>query len=580
MANLTTNHPAIGAIAAFSAWCAAICALASCGTDEKAAAAAAAAGPTSLRTAQEPLPQSCTDKVVACWDTEVKKNGALPPVAGAVTLPFQAAGFVLDADGNRLTWAEFAASPTAPRSEISVVWGLCKVGATGNSGCTAGTASYTATGAKILDATGQPIARIGLGLPVLRKALKFHSADKDPTLLAPLEQPFKIDVAVAKLALAAAKPATRRLVVFNAYGPQVGLSADPLVAAATKLGIFDSIEVIDFVRLDDVVAVLPTLTPLDAVVWIGAGVQEKFTDKSEKPLGITVSHGVFGDALVYGKTLGNLLSAPPLGGPGLVILAGSNTLAVPYFADKSTLGAVLNGAPGRATVGFGGKVTPEQALTATAALLTKLAGGSDLQAAMDGMGQPVLSPMDSKTRAKWLFPGKKAAFWGGKAPSKASMTLHISMDPPSCTFAIDPCDLPGWLAAYAQNPIAPEKLTASHATFICQSLVFDGPYFSCQAKDASSTADFSLQGAMRGHGVGDRFWLVAQGTANRKFKQMFVVAEGAIENVDVGGGKTTMQFRGIADAGPYVDQDGNCCAVGSPKVATIKNEPGVFEIWP
>lgn len=555
----------------------ALLALSHCGSEPESSAAAAATGPTSLRTAQEPLPQACTDKITACWATEVSKNAALGTVAAAIAQPFQAAGFVTDADGNRLVWAEFAPSPTAARADIAVAWGLCKQG---NTACTAGTASYTPTGAKIVDANGKDVARIGIGLPVLRKAIKFHSPDKDPSLLAPLTQGNKLDAASAKAILQTVKPATRRMVILNAYGPQVGCSADSLVAAASKTGLFDSVEVIDFARIDDVVAILPALTPLDAVVWIGAGVQEKFTDKPEKPLGMTVSRGVFGDTLVHGKTLTAMLDAPPLGGPGLIVLAGSNTLATGYFSDKSTLGDALDGQPSRAVVGFGGKVTPDQALGAAATLLIKLAAGVDLEAALAATGQPVLSPMDKAARSKWLWAPKKAAFWGGKPPSKAAMTLHVSMDPPVCADPIDPCDLTSWKDAVVQNKVPSDKVTASQASFICNGLKFDGPFFSCQAKDDNSKADFTLQGVMRGHAIGDRFWVTAHGSANMKYRQMLVIGEGTIASSDAGGGKTSLPFKGIAAASPYIDQDGNCCAVGSPMLTTIKNEPGIIEIWP
>lgn len=538
---------------------------------------AAATGPTSARTLQEPLPATCADKVTVCWDSEVKKNTKLSALAGAVTKPLQAAGAIQDGDQNRLVWAEFADSADAPRNAVNVLWGLCKVD---GSGCSAGTASYTDTGAQISDDAGKAVARIGIGLPVLRKQLKFHAPDKDPTLLAPLTQGFKLDPAEAKANLGKVKAKTRRMVILNAYGPQVGLPVTPLADAAKKLGLFDSVEVVDFARMDDATAVLPTLTGLDVLVWVGAGVVEKFTDKPEKPLGITVSRGVFGDQLVYGKSLGTLLGAPPLGGPGLVVLAGSSTLASDYYTDKSTVGEGLFASGSRALVGFGGRVSPDDALTAVSKLLGSLAGGANLDAAMAAAGQPLLSPMDKTLRQKWLLPGKNAAFWGAKPPSKASMTIQVKMDPPFCTYPIDPCDRASYNSAYEQNKIPAESLTAGHATFVCPELQISGPYISCAAKDANSGADFSLTGVLRGRGKGDKFWLFLQGTANGKYKQMTVVAEGAFEDLDEGGGKTTLRYRGIGAAGPYMDQDNNCCTAGAPALTTIKNEPGTLELWP
>jgi len=548
-----------------------------CGSDPAPPSAAAVAAPSAPRTLQEPIAQACTDKITVCWDAEVKKNAALGPLAAAVTKPFQAAGAIEDGDSNRLVWAEFAPTPDAARADIAVVWGLCKKD---GSGCSAGTAVYTPTGAAITDAAGKAVDRIGVGLPVLRKQLKAHAPDKDPTLLAPLSQSIKVDAALARLALQKVKAKTRRLVIFNAYGAQVGLSAAPVAAAANAAGVFDSVEVIEFARVSDLSSTLPSLTAIDAVVWIGASVQEIFSDKSAKPLGLTVSRGVFGDQMIYGKTLPGLLDNPPLGGPGLVVLVASNALSADYMTDATTIGHALNAAPARAVVGFGGKVAAADALDATAAFLKALCSGSALDAAMAASPLPLLTAVDKATRPKWLWPGKRSAFWGAKAPSKAAMTLPVRMDPPYCTYPITPCTTQTWKTEYDSNKIPADQLTAGHATFNCPSLEFDGPFFSCATKDANSSADFSVVGVMRGRGAGDRFWIAIDGTANTKYKQMFVVGEGLLDKTDQGGGKSSTPFSGLAAAAAYVDESNNCCAAGGPALTTIKGEPGLIEIWP
>lgn len=567
---LQTAAPARIALATVAAL-----ALGACGSDE-APPAAAATGPTSLRTHQEALPKACEAKVTVCWDKELTQNAALGTVVAGISKPFGAAGYLQDADLNRLVWAEFG-DAGASRSDVVVAWGLCK--GDGKT-CSAGTASYTATGVSITDSSGKAISRMGLGVPVLRKQLKFHAPDKDPTILAPLSQSFKIDAAASAAQLAKVKSKTRRFVVFNAYGPQVGLDAAPIAKAASVSGRFDSVEVMDFARVDDVLAILPTLTGLDAVVILAASVQEKFTDKAEKPLGVAMSRGVFGDALLYGKSFGDLMEAPPLGGPGLVVLAGSNTLAADYFTDKSTVGEALGSAAGRAVLGMNGKVSGSEAVAAVTALVTSLSGGAHLQAAMAASKAPFLTPMDKVSREKWLLAPARSAFWGGKAPSKAAMTLHVAMAPPFCMTPFDPCDLASYKANYDANKIAAGNLTGGHATFICPSLVFDGPYFTCSAQDANTGADFKIAGLMRGRAKGDRFWLTVSGTANAKYKQMTVVGEGLIGEVDEGGGKTALRFTGSAAAGPYMDQDSNCCTAGGPMLSTINSEPGFFEIWP
>lgn len=549
--------------------------LGACGSEEP-AAAAAQTGPTAQRTHQEPLAKACEAKVTVCWDKELTLNPALQAVVTGISKPFAAAGYVQDAELNRLVWAEFG-EPGAARADVVVAWGLCK--GDGKT-CSAGTANYTATGATITDSAGKAVTRIGIGPPVLRKQLKFHAPDKDPTILAPLAQGFKIDAAASAATLAKVKAKTRRFVVLNAYGPQVGLDAAPIAKAASASGRFDSVEVVDFARVEDVLALLPTLTGLDAVVILAASVQEKFTDKPEKPLGLAMSRGVFGDALLYGKSLGDSMEAPPLGGPGLVILAGSNTLAADYFTDKSTIGEGLGSAAGRAVLGFNAKLTGGEAVAAVSSLVSSLAAGAHLQAAMEASKAAFLTPMDKPSREKWLLAPARSAFWAGKPPSKAAITLHVSMTPPFCMTPFDPCDLPSYKANYEANKIEAAKLTGGHATFVCSGLQFDGPYFSCAGQDANTTADFKIAGVLRGKAKGDRFWLTVTGTANTKYRQMTIVGEGTFGEPDSGGGRTSLPISGTAAAGPYMDQDSNCCAAGGPLLATIKSEPGFIEIWP
>lgn len=549
--------------------------LAACGDE---GGAAADAGPTVARTVQEPLPLSCDAKTPACWDSEVAKHPPLQALIGQIALPVQAAGQLQDASGTTLLWAELATSPEAARSEVRAVFARCSAAKS----CRYGQAQYTAAGATFSDAQGQPISQLAVGKPVLRKKLKAHAPDKDPTLLAPLQDTAKPDAEQVRQRLAQVVPRQRRCVVLNAYGPELGVDPAAVVSAAKASGRFDRVDVVNYVRASDIELTLPALTALDAVVWIGAGVYE---DRSEGPrlLGMTASRGVFGDQLLYGKSLPDWLKVTPLGGPGLVILAGAQTLAANSWKDLNTLGYLLTDS-GRAVVGFSAtQVSVSQALTASATVLTQLGKGATLSAAMAASGAAMVSTLDATAAGKWRLAAPSSAFWGGKSPSKAAMKLHVRLDPPSCVAAgsVGLCDRASWTEAYAQHAVAATELTAGHATFECPSLQIDGPFFECTAKDANTTADFTLRGVMRGTAEGDRFWVLADGTANLKYKQLLVIGEATLGKTDAGAGKTSVKFSGPAAAATWLDDEDRCCTCkGLGALTTIKSEPSSLELWP
>ena len=538
-----------------------------CGSDG-ASTASAASGAS--RTKQEPLDQ-------AGWTAETTADPTLAQLATAIALPMQAAGVIEDTDGDRLVWAEFAANTLDSRKDVVAAFRVC----TKKGVCTRGKATHTDTGVALVDAFGTPVDKVAAGAPVLLKYLKFHSVDKDPTILAPLQRSYVVHPDLAKLQVGLGSYQQRRLVIFNAYGPQVGVDVAPIKQAAEKTGLYDSVLVIDFARRRDVDLLLPALTPLDAVVWLGAGVQEKFTDKSFRPLGITVSRGVFGDELYHRNTLADLLAAPPLGGPGYILLVGSNTLTTDYLADKATLAFNMYLSPYRPVVGFQGKLTPAQAIASAAQFVSTMGAGKTLTvgmaAAASGTAGKWLTALDKDVAAKWTVPGKAASFWP-KPPSAAALVVWVKVDP-VCWKDFGTCDPDGVVAAQQTpgNQVSASDLEAGAAKFECNP-TFVGPYFECTAQNAATSTDFWLKGVMRGRGIGDYFFFYLEGSPNSLYKDMAVVGEGKIDTTDMGGGTTTLKFKGNAAAAPFIDKDGHCCIASGPLLQSYQSEPGSLKL--
>ena len=557
---------------ALAAWCAGCTSEAPSGAAVPAPTPVTAAS-TATRTKQQPI---SADE----WAKEVAGDTSFAAVVKAAGSTWQAAGRIEDSDGASVLWAEYAPDAAATRSQAVGIFKHCKADK-----CTVGTARYSAAAATFSDAGGAALSGLVMGEPVLSKTLKGHSLDQDPTVLAPLTRSWIVDTGVTKGHFAGTTFKKRRCVVLNAFGTAVGAGAGALVASATKTALFDAVEVIDFARRQDLERLLQTLTPLDALVVLAPGVMEPVTatGAGTKPIGIMLSRGVVGDELVHYKHIKDLLPAPPLGGAGLIVLVGSNTLTEAAQAANSSFATVLAAAPTRVVVAMQGKVGWVQAQKVAGSLLTELAGGKELEVALGTAvlgvdGIKLLAPMEKSLRQAWKIAGKSAAFWS-KVPSKSDLIVYVKVDPPKCVEGVASCDRAAFNVAWgdASKRTAAADLTAGAMRFDC-SPTFDGPWFECAADDPAVGTKFSIKGVMRGRAAGDRFWFWLVGSASKAYRDLAVVGEGAIEKADVGGGATLVQFRGLAAAAPYTDADNRCCVASSPLLQGYKNEPGTLKL--
>lgn len=535
---------------------------------------AESSGPGVLRTTQEPLPLACDDKNPSCYEAELTAHPTLSQLADAVQAEdaartLQAAGVLTDAKGRRLVWGEYAPSANPARTEARSVFALCDAA---GAACTYGTATPTERGVTLRDASGKDLDTLAFGAPVMRKVLKAHNVDKDPTLLAPLNQSHTVDAALSRETLAQVQFGVRRLVILSAFGPQVGVQTSDLEQAAKQTGRFDSIETIHFARRSDLERLLPTLTALDVVVVLAPGVFEQFNTKGDRPLGVALSRGVFGDELVSGKTVSKLLPAPPLGGPGLIVLAGSQTASAEYDGDNGTLASVLNDGLARPVVGVSGVVQVGSAKAAVRGLLAGLAANKPLSTAMAGAGQPLHSPLPAAEQAKWRLAAATSKFWGNTQPKTAAYKLHFLPSPPTCTDAATACDVGGYLAGINKSKVPPTSIDAVHASFECEPTL-SGPFFQC------TTEAFSVKGILSGRAQGDRMWVWVDGTASDRLRNVTAVGVASIDGVDAAGGSQTIRFSGLAAASPYESgDDGWCCTAGTPLLTTTKGEPGTL-VW-
>ncbi len=495
------------------------------------------------------------------WEAIVSADPDLGKLVGEAGLSFQAAGEIEDGDGAKLQWAEYAGGADDPREQVIGVFYACSA----KGECKAGKANYTADGAKLVYADGTAVDRLPIGMPSNAKRLAKSGLDSGEVIALELNRKHIVSAELGEQLVKDSTWGKRRLLVLNTWGPQTGVSPNGWKAShPAELGAFDEVVEINYVRRRDIHALLPKMTPLDVVVWLGAGVVKPYGTKPYRSMGMTVSRGVVGDSLFSHKDLGKMLDAPPLGGPGLVILAGSDSLTSDYnHAD--VLGYSLNLGPYRPVVGIEGKVGLADAEKAARALIVALQSGKTLDVALAATtptGGAWQTPLPTKMQEAWKLAPARAAFWD-KVPGSATLEMYVKMDAVCADISAgggkcNPQTFQGGTA------IPPEKLTPILDTkFICNPTIA-GPYFDCTAKNATTFTDFWLKGLLAGRGEGGSIFVYAQGSPDGKVRDIAVVGAGAIEKVDAGGGTTTISFGGPAAASTFVNGDGQCCIVKGP----------------
>jgi hypothetical protein len=496
------------------------------------------------------------------WDAAVKADADLATIAGGVKLAFAAAGSIEDEEGATVLWAEFAKDADDERAAIVAVIRSCDKAGT----CTSAKGTYSKLAATLSTADGNPLKQIAVGQPTLNKKLKTSNIDSGTVIATGLNRAAVVDPVLAKYFVDNGTWGTRRLVLLNRFGAQMGVDLAAIQSAAKATGLFDEVVHHQFVRRRDIDLLLPQLNALDVVVWVAAGVVKPYGNKPYRAVGMTVSRGIVGDELYHSGTLGKLLDAPPLGGPGLVILAGGNSLTS-NTTSGDVLAKKLNIGPYRPVIGIEGQVTIAQAEAGVAELLKRLAAGDVLEVAMATAAAELgaatfQTAMIQEQREVWKIPVAPAKFWN-KAPSEANLQLFVKVDP----ICADVSNLSGVCnISTLQNgtAIPAEKIKAIISTkFECKA-TFKGPYFSCEVDNPMINAKFWLKGLMTGREAGDKVLVYAQGQSDGKVKDFAVVGAGDIKKIDTGGGTTVISFDGPAAGSTFWNQDGQCCLAKTP----------------
>ncbi len=344
-----------------------------------------------------------------------------------------------------------------------------------------------------------------IGAPVLARTLKGADLGGDTELDRTAGALVEGDVVDLDPALYRGK---RRFLVLNAWGPLFGVDFGPLVDLASKSGRFTKADEVAYADAATVEAALHEFHALDVLVWFGATVRHPKGSDRVKPEAMTVNRGILGEETFDRERIAAILDAAPLGGPGLLVLAGAESFGStgvgldPSLGKKNLVEASTRRP--RVVVGFEGPVRAGDAVAAVGALvdgllldesLLEALARANARLAQRGSDAVMRSTLDGDPdlAAAWKLAPAPSEFWGKTNPAGAQFVAQVTFG--SGTL----CEPPGGGEA---TPMAERSLT-----FTVQQAEVDGPFIEGHVSTGSDTFDvFAVVGGLFA-GAPVRFWL-------------------------------------------------------------------------
>jgi len=472
------------------------------------------------------------------------------------------AGISEQDDGVVVIWSEAA----GPGKELRGLVRHCSA-----DDCTSAIWWFSGGAVKWRDASGKEIEPLGMGLPILLKQLEGHTYDKPTHVVeAPLSDEEMPEIDVSK----------RRFYLLSSFGPlwaNGALSTSALKKMAEDSGSFDEVLLNRYVRLAEADTVLLHSHPHDVFVWLGQTIREEAkTNEIFKPVGMTVNSGVFGDKLYDRARMDDKLDINPLHGPGLMVLAGCETMgdgngggevekSIPVVLDNKV----------RTLAGFKKCGDARDILEATHLFVDHYFSGSSLGESL-AAANAYLAGVESKLTMATLpdadtgmtFVQDLSKYWekyaddGPPGDSFFSGNLNI----------VNMCeDKEG--GQYQENE--------SFATAWCKDIKWEGPFFSCSRKNPDNLVDFEISGALKEIVEGAHFFFVVTGSLNPRVQGLTLYADAVIKEIVLDKEKPNefiVEFKGVGEASPYKNEAGDTCQMQDPLLQSTTGEPGTFKI--
>ncbi len=486
----------------------------------------------------------------------------------------------LQACWNSMTALGFSGVTRAGRTSqagVEVMWGHAVDGAsrpgalvrhcTGDD-CVVAVQTYDGGKALWADCDGGALAPRGIGWPVLLKNLDGHDFDnpthvKKYALDLPDELP-EVDISA------------RHFYVINAFGDLWGggdVNLKGVIDAAKGTGVFDQAIEQNYAQMSRIDDILLGSHPFDVLVWFGQGVREEAkTGEVWKPIGMTANAGGFGDVLYDRDRMDELLFANPFQGPGIIFLAGCESMGDGNGGgtddwDDNLPSILANG--NRSVLGFRRCDDARLVQLATIEFWEEYLDGGTIQDGVDA-ANAVLSDRksDMTLELDWLSDPEKS--------------LQLSLD--DYWQDVVGADDPGEVLIQANIHVVnicwkPDESTYSEPEFFVspwvKPLTWEGPFFEGTRVNPENNVDLAFRGSLTELRPGAHFYFVVQGDFSPKMQGVTVFADAEIEKITVDKEKPdefVVLFKGAAKGTQYTNEEGHTCQMQDTQLLSTTGE--------
>ena len=361
----------------------------------------------------------------------------------------------------------------------------------------------------------------------------------------------------------------RRIVIANTFGAAQGLDLVTWDSLAESTRAFSSVRLVDYATVETIRSAVRSASPVDALVWVGAGVREKLGNEY-KTIGMTANRAIYGDTTVRGvEEIRRWLDENPYGGPGLVVLVGEETHG-DGSAQANKPAAIFNEFSDidthRIVVAVQGRAEPRTVLSAAQTFLTRYFEGATLRDALDA-GNEVFSSAGSAAKLltnregsseSITFPGALDAFFSAdppKSPVRSNMYLNIA----------NVCIDSETGAGYSEEE--------GQVNFFVD-VTFDGPFFegSRQWEIEGEQLVAEVRGVMLGREPGAGVFLTFSGDVKPSVKGLTIWGAGAVEDRSDIDSPNRIFFDGNVVATEYQNAAGDTCQLKSPTLSGSTSE--------
>jgi hypothetical protein len=467
-------------------------------------------------------------------------------LAGQGFASFVTAGALAEDGGARLDFAAYADTGGAERAVVR----HCA-----SSDCVRAIARVEDGAVRWADAVGSDVAVRPVAIPPFLRELSV--AGDSTSVVSPLSQPAVVDPSSIDLS-------RRRVMLVSQFGSAFGLPGASVIEALAGGGQFTEAAVLDHAPYAALRDAIVTAYPHEVLVVVAQPVRQLFkqaVSKDEpdwhKTIGIEAASGVYGFSTVGADLIATALRAAPLGGPGVVLLLGSESLGdgTDGMVKAPTSMMKQLDFPGTVVAGFVGGAHPAVLLDVSKTFLSELQAGRtagearDLANAwLDAYGSTArLSFTDGSDAGYRLLPPSDA-FWSGAAPKTADFS-------PFFHFRLYCASAPGK---------AEKAIEEKQANPLFRDLAVEGPVFRGGMDleiSPEKTLHADVLGVLGDLRAGAHFYFAFQGDAKEGYEGLTLYANADITKVSKAAGTTTVEFRGSAQALAFTDAKGQACTL-------------------